>query len=596
MIKLSDYVIARIAKAGVKHVFTLTGGGSMHLNDSLGRSQDLEYVCCLHEQACALAAEAYGEHSGLGAALVTTGPGSTNAITGVATAWVEGSGCIFISGQAKRVDTIQNRDVRSMGQQEINIIPVVESITKYAFSVTDPYSIRYHLEKAIYLATAGRPGPVWIEIPLDVQSAMIDESRLLGYEPLEDPGHLRPSLIAAVDQAIALIQASRRPVFYLGNGVRHAGAIHELRALLDELRIPVLLTWKAADILSEDHPLYRGRPGGIGQRAANFTQQKSDCIIIIGARLDLPSIAFDHQNFAPVARKIMVDIDGPEILKMQTRIDVPVHGDAGAFIRALRQKIPATLRNYDCTPWLETTRAWYVRFPTVLDEYRRDDHELVSTYYLMEVLSEYLTPDDVIVPGSAGACSDILMQAFKIKTGQRVLNAPGLGVMGSGIPATIGACLASGRKRTISPDGDGGFIMNIQDLETVRRLNLPIKYFVLNNDGYSSIYSSQRVHFQGRLMGANPESGVTLPDFRKVATAFGIKSVLIDKNVDMPRVVHEVLAYDGPVICEVMVSPKEKTIPRVTAFTKPDGTIASNPMEDMSPPLPREEFAAIMAE
>ncbi len=568
----------------------------MHLNDSVGRNDGLEYVCCLHEQGCALAAEAYGEVTGLGACLVTTGPGSTNALTGVAAAWVEGSGCIFISGQAKRADLLQSRCVRSMGQQEIAIIPIVQSITKYAVTVTDPGTIRYHLDRALHLATSERPGPVWIEIPLDVQSAQIEPERLVGWEPSARAASPAPVVLAAVERSLDLLRVSQRPVLYVGNGVRHAGAIDDLHALLELLRIPVLLTWKAIDVLPEEYPLFRGRPGGIGQRAANFTQQKADCIIILGARLDLPSLAFDHTNFARHARKVMVDIDGPEILKMQTTIEVPVIADAGDFIRALRSRLGSEHSLPDWSPWLELTADWYRRYPVVLDEYRDQNMPTVSTYHLMEVLAEELNENDVIVPGSAGACSDILMQAFRIKTGQRVLNAPGLGVMGSGIPATIGACLASGRKRTISPDGDGGFIMNIQDLETVRRLNLPIKYFVLNNEGYSSIYSSQRVHFEGRLTGANPESGVTLPDFRKVAESFGVKSMLLSRNADIRRVVREVLATDGPVICEVIVSPVEKTVPRVIAEVRPDGTIVSKPMEDMAPFLPREEFSAIMAE
>lgn len=591
MIKLSDYVFKFIAEQKVKHVFIISGGGCMHLVDSLGKNKDLEYVCCLHEQACAFAAEAYGEYTNhIGVALVTTGPGGTNCVTGVAAAWIESSSCLFISGQAKRSDLIADSGVRSMGQQEVDIVSIVKPITKYAITVMDPLKIKYYLGKAVYSASHGRPGPVWIDIPLDVQAEMIDEEILDSFDAEKEKIEVvNKNIGEEVGKAIEIIKSSTRPVFLIGNGIRTGKAIENFIELLNKIRIPVLLTWKALDVLSEDHPLYRGRPGGIGQRAANFTQQNSDCIIIIGARLDMPSLAFDHKSFARAAKKIMVDIHCAEIKKIRTLIDVPICTDAKIFLEEVLKQSDK-LKGYHVNLWLEKTSEWYKKYPVVLPEYRKAGLDYVSTYYLVEILSEELLSSDLIVPGSAGAASDILMQSFKVKKGQRVLNAPGLGAMGTGIPGTIGACLASGRKRTICINGDGGFQLNIQELETVRRLNLPIKYFVLNNDGYGSIRSSQRSHFQERITGADSKSGVTLPDIKKIAYVYGIKTFTVSDNSDLRRGVKKVISTDGPVICEVMVDPNEKTIPRVTAHLLPDGRIVSGSMEDMYPLLDREEF------
>jgi acetolactate synthase-1/2/3 large subunit len=589
MTKLSDYVFKFIAQQKVKHVFLIPGGGNMHLTNALGNVPGLEFVACIHEQACAFAAEAYGEYdNGLGVALITTGPGGTNCVTGVAAAWIESSPTLFISGQAKRDDMILHRNVRSMGQQEVDVLSIVKPITKYAVTVMEPNSIRYHLEKAVHMAKDGRPGPVWIEIPLDVQASMINEESLTRFiPPVANLAEIDLMMKKEVRGVIDLIKSSQRPVFLVGNGVRTGTAIEEFRSLLEKINIPVLLTWKAADILAEDHPLYAGRPGGIGQRFANFTQQNADCIIVVGARLDLPSLAFEHKNFAKAAKKVVVDIDPAEIFKFQFNIDIAIDGNALDFIKEFDAQV-STLLDYDCSSWLKQTKELREQYPVILPEYL-ENKDYVSTYVLMGALSEICDADELIVPGSAGACSDILMQAFRVKLGQRLFNGPGLGAMGMGIPATIGACLASGSRRTICVDGDGGFFLNIQELETVKRLNLPIKYFVLNNNGYGSIVSSQSAHFK-KLIAANPESGFTLPDIRKIAEAFGVKIMKISKHEELVGVMKDVFEEEGPVICEVMVDPKERTIPRVTSTMGPNGVMVSNPMEDMSPLLDREEF------
>ncbi|MGA2146125.1 MAG: thiamine pyrophosphate-binding protein [Bryobacteraceae bacterium] len=591
MKKLSDYVIEFVAGAGVKHIFMLAGGGSMHLVDSVGRHRELEYVCCLHEQACAFAAEHYAEFTnGLGVALVTTGPGGTNAVTGLAAAWLESASCLFLSGQAKRGDLIGATGVRSMGQQEVDIVAVVKPLTKYAVTVLDPATIRYHLEKAVYLATHGRRGPVWIDIPLDVQAATIDETGLRGFVP--PPVARAASLERQVSEAIDLIDDSQRPVLFLGNGSRAALAGGELGQLVDLLKIPVLVTWKMADFLPEANPYYAGRPGAIGQRGANFTEQNADCLIIVGARLDRPQTAFSHRNFARAATKIMVDVDAAELAKIQPEVHVPVCADAGVFTREfLRQANRLKPKDRSC--WVKRAKEWSERYPVVLPEYWADAGA-VNTYVLMDVLSDELAATDVIVPGSSGPCSDIFMQAFRVKAGQRIVNAPGLGAMGTGLPGAIGACLASGRRRTVNINGDGGFQLNVQELETVRRLNLPIKFFVLANGGYASIMATQRNYFGGRFVGSEASSHLTLPDIERVAAAYGLPTAHIHDHGELRQGVREVLALDGPVVCAVDTPADQPTAPRVTSSIRPDGTIVSKPMEDMWPFLGRDEFLSNM--
>ena len=591
MIKLSDYVMKVLVQNGVRNLFLLPGGACMHLVDSVEKTPGLQFVACLHEQAAAFAAEASAEYGNtLGAALVTAGPGGTNAVTGVACAWIESAPVIFLSGQAKRADLIGTRGVRSMGQQEVDIIPVVKPITKYAVQVTDEKSIRFHLEKAIHLARTGRPGPVWLDIPLDVQAQMIDETKL---ESFHVPASEGPVIADdAIRQFVALLQKAKRPVIYAGNGIRLSDAVPQFRQLLELLRVPVLMSWKAADLLAEDDPLYCGRPGAIGQRGANFTQQNADLMIVLGARLDLPSVAFNHEGFARHAQKVIVDIDRTEIDKFSMKIALPVHGSIADFLtKTLAELGGAKLP--DWSPWLKRARDWQAQYPVVLPEYEKQA-EGVSTYVFYKVMSELAEQDEVLIPGSSGPCSDIFMQAFQVKAGQRIFNAPGLGAMGTGLPASIGACVASGRKRTLCFNGDGGFQLNVQELETVRRLGLPIKFFVLSNGGYGSIYAMQKGHFKDHMVASHPGSGLTLPDIRKVAGAYGIPSAQIRTLGELRDVAAQALASPGPFLCEVITSLEERTAPRVTSVVHPDGTITSNPMEDMSPPLSREELQANM--
>ena len=588
MMKLSDYVIKRVANEGVRHIFLLSGGGCMHLIDSVGNCKEIEYICNLHEQACAIGADSYGQYTNnLGVALVTTGPGGTNAATGVAAAWLESTPSLFISGQVKRADIVGDRGMRQMGFQEINIVKIMEPITKYAVTIMDPNSIRYHLDKAIYLARSGRPGPVWLDIPLDVQAAQIDENSLEGYVPPVEAKQ-PDTLSAKVRQVIDLLNRSERPILLAGNGIRLAKALPEFNQLARALNIPVLTTWKAIDMFADDDPLFIGRPGAIGQRGANFAQQNSDLFISLGARLDQGQTAYNHQNFARAAKKVIVDIDDAEIRKLDMNIDVSITGDVGNFIQEFLRQINR-VQKVERSAWWRQCHEWKSRYPVILPDYYNSKNG-VNTYALIDVLSEQMTADDLLIPGVSGQCSEITMQAFKVKAGQRIYSSHGLGAMGFGIPASLAGCIASGGKRTVCIDGDGGFHMNTQELETVHRLNLPIKYFVLNNQGYGSIRTSQRNYFNSHFVASSFDSGLSLPDTLKVAAAYGIATLEIRESGELHKKVRQALETPGPVVCDVITPFDQPTQPRVSSRQMENGQMVSMPMEDLFPFLDRDEF------
>ena len=593
LVKLSDYVMSFVARQNVKHVFLLVGGGAMHLNDSLGGCPDLHYVCNLHEQAVAIAAEANARLTNhLSAAMVTTGPGGTNTITGVAGAWLDSTPVLFLSGQVKRADLKRDSGVRILGSQEIDIVSIVQSITKYAVTIEDPASIRYHLEKAVHLALGGRRGPVWIDIPLDVQAAMIDADALTGFTPPVEPGHATASseLRQSVSQLLDLLKKSSRPVILAGNGIRAASADKLFLDVAETLCIPVLTTWLGLDLIPDDHRLCFGRPGSLAPRGANFTLQNCDLLLVVGSRLDMAMTAYSHERMAREAVKIMVDIDPAEIRKMKTPIHLPVVADAKAFLQELSTQTDQ-VEFPDWQPWVQRCVAWKEKYPLVLPEHRALPGHL-SMYHFSEALSDELADGDVIVPGSSGFAIEIFLLCLKIKKDQRCFHNRGTGSMGFALPAAIGAAVAAGR-RTICVDGDGGFQMNIQELATVERLGLPIKFFVANNDGYGSIRASQSGYFH-RLMGADHSSGMTLPDLGKVTRAYGLPFVRIESKTDLNQQIRAVLEMDGPVICEVMIALNEERIPRASSYIKPDGSMASKPLEDLFPFLPREEFLSNM--
>tara|TARA_Y100000310_G_scaffold195674_1_gene195679 strand:- start:6045 stop:7841 length:1797 start_codon:yes stop_codon:yes gene_type:complete len=584
-IKLSDYVMTFLEQKGIDDIFMLSGGGCIHLVDSVG-SSNLNYICSLHEQAAAISAEAYAQYTNKPSALlVTTGPGGTNALTGVASAWLDSIPMFVLSGQVSRKDMKLDRGVRQIGFQELDLVKMVESITKYATTVMDASDIRYAMEKAWYETSTGRRGPVWVDIPLDVQSTYIDPENLRGFTPPEAPNR-KEELKKKISQVFDLINNSQRPIFLAGNGIRAANAEKAFDKLIKKLQIPVLTTWKGMDFLDEEDPLFVGRPGIAGQRGANFSQQNSDLFISIGARLDLGQTAFNHTNFARAAKKVICDIDPAEINKMEFDIDCRLDFDAGEVIEEMLRQSTDFNKSFD--DWIGTCKEWQERYPVVTDEHWNQP-DCVNNYALVDVLSQYLTSDDLFVLGSSGASSEVTCQAFKVKKGIRIFNSQSLGSMGFGIPASIGGCVASKNRHTICIDGDGGFVLNIQELETLRRLNLPIKYFILNNNGYTSIRNTQNKHFEQQVA-SGESSGVTLPDFEKVVKSYGLQYRKISDHSNIHQEVEDIMNSEGPIICEIQMLDVHITAPRTSTYKKKNGEFASAPMEDLWPFLPREEF------
>ncbi len=585
--KLSDYVIDFLARLGVKHVFFLSGGGAMHLNDSLGRHEMLIPVCMLHEQACAIAAEAYARISrNYAACLVTSGPGGTNAVTGLAGAYLDSIPVIFISGQVKRADRVGGQGIRQFGIQEVDIISVIKPLTKYAVEIENAEDIRFELEKAAAIAVTGRPGPVWIDIPLDIQATHIEAEYLRGYDRSEIEQLTLD--ISAIDRTVELINNAQKPALILGHGIRLAGAVENARILIKTLGFPVLNTWNGIDLIEDEHPLYFGRPGAVGHRHANFIQQNADFVLSIGTRLNLLSTGYSFDTFLKNANHVMVDIDANEMNKKSLKPALAIQADAKEFIGALLER-KEEINTVERRNWLVRCQEWRHKYPVFIPE-QDPDEDYVNSYRLIDEIANQMKAEDIYQFTSSGTGADIAMQAFRIKKGQRAFLSKGLAAMGYDLPSSIGSSLAADKKRTVCVTGDGGFMLNIQELETLKRLELPIKIFILSNNGYGMIYGSQNSNFEGRLTGCTETSGLSLPDIGKIANAFGIASYSITDNNELPKKVKQVLESDGPAVCIVKSDIKQKILPRQTNYIKTDGQMASRPLEDMSPLLPRQEL------
>jgi acetolactate synthase-1/2/3 large subunit len=583
-IKVSDYIINRLEKE-VKHIFLIPGGGCIHLVDSLGKS-NIKPICNLHEQASGISAEAYSQYTNnIGVALVTTGPGGTNIVTPIASAWLDSLPMLVLVGQVQRKDMKSNKGVRQLGFQEINLSNITSSITKFSHCVKQPDEIPYYLEKALYLAKNGRPGPVVLEIPLDVQSSIIDLDVSPVYTP---PVDYEANL--QISKIIEAINASKRPIILAGNGVRLSGALDKFKLFIKKTKIPTLLTWKALDFLEENHELYVGRPGGVASRGANFNQQNSDLIICLGARLDHGQLAYQSKFFAREAKKIIVDIDNAEIDKLGLNVDFSINNGCEVFLQAMLDNIDKIKINTE--DWLKFCKDLYEKYPICLNNYY-EQKDYVNNYVFIEELSKILPENSLVVPGSSGACSEVTMQALKVKKGTRVFNSEGLGSMGFGVPAAIGACLASSHK-TICIDGDGGFFMNFQELELIKRYNLPIILFILNNNGYGSIKSTQKNHFNNFLVASDPESGLTLPSISKTAKLFDIDYKLINNNKELISALPDIIKHNSSMIIELMIDPNHMTLPKASVYKTKDGLFATRPMEELQPFLPEEEFLSNM--
>jgi acetolactate synthase I/II/III large subunit len=593
MTKLSNYVASYLADRGVDSVFTVSGGGIMHLLDSVGREERLRVVCNFHEQACAIAAEAYSRvRGGVGVCLVTTGPGGANALSALGGAWVDSIPVVVLSGQVRQDLIADYGRLRQLGPQEIDIDSMVRPVTKYSALVRDPKTIRQELDRAFAIAQEGRPGPVWLTIPLDVQGAEIDESTLAGWSASPASAADDTPLRESVTSLIEILRTARRPVLIGGNGIRLDCAERSFERFVDKLKLPVLLTIGAMDLLPEDHPNYQGKFGPLGQRRGNFALQNADVVLSVGASMNVSTTGFNLKGFAPKATKIMVNVDPAEIDKGTVSIDLGIVSTPGRFFAEFERQTAATTLGAPA-PWLEACSDWRKRYPPLVDAYFEDtDH--VNSYVFVERLSSALTGGEVVVTGN-GLDAWSVYQTFKVRRGQRVFTNVNFGAMGWDLPAAVGAAVAHGSNRVVLVTGDGSFQFNVQELLTIGHNRLDVKIFVLNNDGYESIRATQNNFFAGHLVGADPASGVSNPNFRLLAEAYGLGYSYIRTNDDIPSMVSCVLGTDGPVLCEVNLSRTQTRTPKTSSYRNERGELESRPLEDMFPFLPRDEVAANMA-
>lgn len=591
--KLSDYIFSQLRSWGARHVFLITGGGAMHLNDSVGTS-GLSYICTHHEQAAAMAAECYARITAVPAILnVTTGPGGINALNGVFGAWTDSVPMMIISGQVKRetcMSTYGFTDLRQLGDQEADIVRMVKGITKYAVMVSDPESIAYHVERAWYLAQNGRPGPCWLDIPVDVQAAEINPDTLRHYDSSEDEILFEPAEVRAqVSDVLARLKKAKRPVVLSGSGVRISGALDEFDKVIQKLRIPVVTAW-THDVIASDDALFCGRPGTIGERAGNFTVQNADLVLVLGSRLNIRQVSYNWGSFARYALKIQVDIDAAELRKPFIKPDVPIHCDLRIFLSEAVRQLQADNFAAGHEEWLQRARAWKATYPVVQDKQRLSGPPL-NSYDFIDKLFGLLAEDDAVVCGNATACI-VPYQVGKLKKGQRLISNSGSASMGYDLPAAIGATVAR-NARTICIAGDGSLQMNIQELQTLVGYDLPVKIFVLNNGGYLSIRQTQTGFFKGRKIGESSESGITFPVMNKIASAYGIPSFTIEKTDDLAIIARELEAH-GPTLFDVHLDSAQEFEPRLRSRILPDGKILTPNLEDMYPFLSEQELAENM--
>ncbi len=584
-IRVADYITNKISDMGVEHIFTITGGGAMFLNDAVLRNPKLSAVCGHHEQASAMSAVGYAKYSGkLGVVMPTTGCGCTNTITGLLDGWQDNVPMMFVSGQINSYQTMDNYDtpLRQIGVQEADVIAIVKSITKYAVLVKDPKTIRYHVERAIHEAFSGRPGPVWLDIPLDVQSAIIDPNELEGYEI---PDTSTKVTLNDFQQLLEHQSTSKRPVILAGNGIRLSGAKEEFISFIEKYNIPVVNTYLAADLLPTDHPLNIGRVGIKGNRAANFALQNSDLLITIGTRLGIPVTGYIYENFAREAKIVVVDIDENEHKKDTIKIDQFIHADAKYFLENAELE-------YVSDSWSKTCLQWRDDWPVFLPEHM-DDTDGISFYGFMKVLSGCMGDDDIVV-SDAGSAYYVSSQAVHLDKNQRYITSGAQADMGFTLPASIGVSVARGGKPVIGIVGDGSFQLNMQEIQTMVHNKLPVKMFVWNNNGYLSIRTTQRKFFDDGFIGTDVNSGISFPDLSKISYAYGIKYVKVSEIDNLEDKINETMSHDGPVICEVMCKEWDEVLPTIGSKKLPDGKMFSRPLEDMYPFLTREEFLSKM--
>lgn len=598
--RLADYVADFLVNHGVEDCFSVVGGGAMHLNDALGHKEGLKVTYNHHEQACAIAAEAYARlDNKIAAVCVTTGPGGTNALTGVVGGWLDSIPMFIISGQVRYDTTARyamqytgGMPLRAMGDQEYDIVKSVAPMTKYAVMIEDPKTIRYHLERAWHLATTGRPGPVWVDIPVNFQGGYIETDELEGYDPSEDDALFPPAVDdETVKTILEKIASAKRPVFHAGYGIRLSGAYDVFRTVAEKLNIPVVTYWNAVDLIEDDSPLYCGRAGNMGDRPGNWAIQNADLILAVGTRISIRQVGYNWKTWARAAEVIMVDIDQAELKKPTLHVEMPVWADAKDFLTKMNQLIGESSPVSTVGEWLATCNRWKKEYPAVLPRQWEENGKTANVYAFIRYLSSRL-PENSLTAVSNGACCVVGNQAYVIQKGSRMANNSAVASMGYGLPAAIGTCIGGGRRTTICLEGDGSIMMNLQELQTVLTNRLPIKIFLINNNGYHSIRITQNNLFKEHCkVGIGPESGdLSFPEFRKIAEAFGYPYYSASSNAEMKKVVNEVLALDGPVFCEIFTDTTQVWEPKSSTKRLPDGTLVSPPLEDLAPFLPREEL------
>lgn len=589
-IRAAEYIADFFTDHGVEHCFMVTGGGAMHLDDAFTHKHGLKCIFHHHEQACAIAAEAYMRYSGkLPLVCVTSGPGGTNALTGVLGAWLDSVPMFIISGQVKRATTIHATDakVRQVGDQEFNITECAASMTKYAVFVNDAERIAYHLEKAFYLCRKDRGGPVWLDIPLDIQAAVIETDTLIHFHAEEEKMEAARYDQSYTEMILEKIKLSKRPVILAGTGIRLGGARDLFIKVIDRLNIPVVTAWNAHDVIWDAHPLYAGRPGTVGTRGGNFVVQNCDLLISLGCRLNIRQISYNYDDFAKDAYKIIVDIDAEELKKHTIHPDLPIHADVKDVLQSLLDSGYAG-RKEEHEKWLRWCRKTDARYPAVLADYYQRKSP-VNPYVFMRRLFEALDENETVVTGNGSACV-VSFQAAVIKKGTRLFTNSGCAAMGYGIPAALGVSFAKKGERVVCIDGDGSIQMNLQELQTIVYHHANIKIFVLNNDGYHSIRQTQSNFFHGALAGVDKENGISFPDMKKIAYAYGISYTCISDADRIGDIVKKVLDAEGAVICEVMIDKTQFFAPKFSSEAMPDGSIVSPAIDDMAPFLPREEY------
>lgn len=597
--KVSDYIFSYLESIGVTTVFTLTGGGIMHLVDSLGRSK-IEYVCCHHEQAAGIAAQSYAmERDGLGVCLATTGPGGTNALTAAGAAYMDSTPMLFVTGQVKTADFASVRKVRQFGAQENDIVAMAKPVTKYAVTVLKPEEIRYHLEKAVFLALHGRQGPVWLDIPLDIQAAQVDPGSLEAFQEQvvterDILAQLHPKeeeARQAAEYASAALQAAKRPLFLAGHGLKASHAQEIFQQIEDRMGIPVVTTWRALDLMDYEDPRFFGSPGLQANRYSNLITQGADLLIVLGSRLDNMITAFDEGHFAFRAKKIIVDIDENEITKLAMPEVTPVVCDVSYFLKMLKEEIgKIDVPNY--AEWKKFCKGMKERYP-LLEEPQEAASDMVDLYQFSMGLSEQCGKDDVIVVSSTSRCNTAGHMAFRHKVGQKTISSMGFGSMGFALPSVIGAWFSSGKRRVVMLEGDGSLQLNIQELETIAYHKINAKMFIFQNAGYAAIATMQDRNFEGFHVGSDEASGVAMPDLGKVSAAYGIPYFSIHNNKEIESVIRQVLGVDGPAVCGVVGSITFDEIPKCISSLDKDGRRVSAALENPFPFLPEEEMQEI---